>query len=69
MRPERDTEKETEKEEESDHWNHKHIERKIYGPSTPVIFFRFGYEILLFIELGRFRFDLFLFWVFKTQND
>ena len=28
-----------EKEAESDHWNHEHIERKIYGPSTPVIFF------------------------------
>ena len=29
----------TEKEAKSDHWNHKHIERKIYGPSTPVNFF------------------------------
>ena len=28
-----------EKEAESDHQNHKHIERKIYGPSTPVNFF------------------------------
>ena len=29
----------TEKEAESDHQNHKHIERKIYGPSTLVNFF------------------------------
>ena len=31
-------------------------------------FFRFGYEMLLLIDyflLGRFRFDLFLFWVFR----
>ena len=28
-----------EKEAESDHRNHKHIERKIYGPSTLVNFF------------------------------
>ena len=34
-----DTEKETEKEVELDHRNHKHIERKLYGPSTPVNFF------------------------------
>ena len=33
------TEKETEKEAKSDHQNHKHIERKIYGPSTLVNFF------------------------------
>ena len=52
MRPVRDTEKETKKKEESDHWNHKHIERKIYGPSTPVSFFRFGYENLLLIEFS-----------------
>ena len=52
MRPVRDTEKETKKKEESDHWNHKHIERKIYGPSTPVSFFRFGSENLLLIEFS-----------------
>ena len=28
-----------EKKAESDHQNHKHIERKIYGPLTPVNFF------------------------------
>ena len=39
MRLVRDTEKEIEKEAKSDHWNHKHIERKIYGPSTLVNFF------------------------------
>ena len=33
------TEKETEKEAKSYHRNHKHIERKIYGPSTLVNFF------------------------------
>ena len=32
--------KETEKEAKSDHRNHKHIERKIYGPSTLVNFFK-----------------------------
>ena len=52
MRPVRDMEKETKKEEESDHRNHKHIGRKIYGPSTLVNFFRFGYEILLLIEFS-----------------
>ena len=33
------TKKEIEKEAKSDHRNHKHIERKIYGPSTLVNFF------------------------------
>ncbi|XP_065623075.1 uncharacterized protein LOC112023393 isoform X1 [Quercus suber] len=37
-----DTEKEIEKKAETDHRNHKKIERKTYGPSTPVKFFRFG---------------------------
>ena len=34
------TEKETEKEAKSDHQNHKHMERKIYRPSTLVNFFK-----------------------------
>ena len=52
MNRERDTEKETEKEAESDHRNHKNIERKTNGPSTPVNFFRFGYDMLLLIEFA-----------------
>ena len=47
-------------------WGQRHeernIERKIYGPSILVNF------IWVFL-LDRFRFDLFLFQVFKTQND
>ena len=66
------TENETEKEAKSDHQNHKHIERKIYDPSTQVNFFKIWLRNVTFIWvflLDRFRFDLFLFQVFKTQND
>ena len=72
MNRERDTEKETEKEAESDHRNHKNIEIKTNGPSTPVNFFRFGYEMLLLIEFSCWiGLDLicFFFSDFKTQND
>ena len=40
------------KEAEWDDRNHKNIERKTCGPSTPVNFFRFGYEMLLLIEFS-----------------
>ena len=57
-------------------WGQRHeernIERKIYGPPTLVNFFKIWLWNVTFIWvflLDRFRFDLFLFQVFKTQND
>ena len=57
-------------------WGQRHeernIERKIYCPSTLVNFFKIWLWNVTFIWvflLDRFRFDLFLFQVFKTQND
>ena len=50
----------------------RNIERKIYGPPTLVNFFKIWLWNVTFIWvflLDRFRFDLFLFQVFKTQND